>query len=366
VPGFDRAAPGIRYATTADGVSIAYWALGHGRPLISMPTVPHSHIGIEYEDATYYHWYSRLAGRTTLVRYDNRNSGLSDRGVTDMSLDAHVRDLEAVVERLGLRQFDLFAKSFVGPVALAYCHRHPERVEHLALWHSFARTADFLDSAYGRAIFGLLGDRDLFVNVTSRTASGWADGREAEHLAALFRESVTQDEMQAIMAEMHGWDVRDLLPEIRTPVLVMHRRQYPALDLAVSRKLVAAIPNAELVVLEGEAGTPWVGDTEAVVDALFAFVAPSGHARDTAGIGGLERRPRERPEGAYASTGGHFSAREIEVLRLIADGLSNYEIAEQISVSLSTVKTHINNVYNKLDVRSRTEAVARARSLNLL
>src|SRR4051794_21981559 len=78
VRGLGRAAPGIRYATAADGVCIAYWALGQGRPLVSVPSIPFSHIGMEYEDSTYYHWYSRLAGRTTLVRYDNRNSGLSD------------------------------------------------------------------------------------------------------------------------------------------------------------------------------------------------------------------------------------------------------------------------------------------------
>jgi LuxR family maltose regulon positive regulatory protein len=61
-----------------------------------------------------------------------------------------------------------------------------------------------------------------------------------------------------------------------------------------------------------------------------------------------------------------LSERELEVLQLIVDGLSNREIAEKLIIGEGTVKTHINNTYSKLDVKSRSQAIARARELKLL
>src|SRR3989304_2104993 len=100
--------PRIQYAKTEDGVSIAYYTLGEGLPLLCMPSLPTSHIQLEWQFPEYRRSFERLAQKRMLVRYDCRGSGLSERDVTDFSLDALVLDVEAVVDRLGLERLALF------------------------------------------------------------------------------------------------------------------------------------------------------------------------------------------------------------------------------------------------------------------
>src|SRR3712207_1565688 len=133
--------PRIRYAPTADGVSIAFWSLGEGVPLVYMAGGPWGHVEL-WDIPECRRWYERLAQKRMLVRYDVRGTGWSEREVSDHSLDALVADVEAVVDRLGLDRFDMFGAFDAGPVAIAYAARHPGRVSHLILWCSWARTSD--------------------------------------------------------------------------------------------------------------------------------------------------------------------------------------------------------------------------------
>src|SRR3990172_3683643 len=135
--------PRIQYAQTVDGVSIAFWTLGEGTPLVHLPPLPWSHIQLEWQDPGWRRWYELLARNRMLVRYDARGAGLSDRDVSGFSLDAYLLDVEAVVERLGLKTIGLFASMLSGPVGIAYVARHPERVSRLVLWCSWARASDY-------------------------------------------------------------------------------------------------------------------------------------------------------------------------------------------------------------------------------
>src|SRR4030042_402023 len=126
--------PRIQYAQTADGVSIAFWTLGEGPPLVVMPNVPWSHIQLEWQWPGDRMWLERLVEKRKLIRYDARGCGLSDREVADCSLDAHLLDLEAVVQRLGLDRFVLLGFLDSGPLAIMYAARRPESVSRLVLW----------------------------------------------------------------------------------------------------------------------------------------------------------------------------------------------------------------------------------------
>jgi pimeloyl-ACP methyl ester carboxylesterase len=117
--------PRIQYAQTEDGVSIAHFSLGEGMPLVIMPNIPFSHIQLEWQAAEYREWNEHIVQRRRLIRYDSRGQGLSDRDVTEYSLDAYLLDLEAVVGRLDLESFALFAPLHSGPVGIAYAARHP-------------------------------------------------------------------------------------------------------------------------------------------------------------------------------------------------------------------------------------------------
>ncbi|MCI0843321.1 MAG: alpha/beta hydrolase, partial [Chloroflexi bacterium] len=134
--------PQIKYAKTSDGVNIAFSTFGEGMPFVQMP-FPFSHLQLEWETPETRSWRQRLAKGRQIVTYDVRGTGLSDRDVTDFSLDAGVRELEAVVDRLSLERFVLFAPLFSGLVGVAYAVRHPERVSHFILWNAVARTTDF-------------------------------------------------------------------------------------------------------------------------------------------------------------------------------------------------------------------------------
>jgi pimeloyl-ACP methyl ester carboxylesterase len=149
--------PRIRYATSSDGVSIAFWTLGEGKPLVCMAGGPWCHVESWYVPECR-RWYERLAQKRMLVWYDLRGTGWSEREVSDYSLETLVADVEAVVDRLGLDEFAMLGAADAGPVAVAYAARHPERISRLVLWCSWARTSD-LRSPRMEAWFGLM-DQD--------------------------------------------------------------------------------------------------------------------------------------------------------------------------------------------------------------
>lgn len=120
----------IQYATTADGLRIAFWTLGEGQPLVYLAGGPWNHIEL-WDVPECRRWYERLARQRMLVRYDVRGTGLSERNVFDHSLDALVRDVEAVVGRLGLLRFGLLGAADGGQVAAAYAARHPDQISRL-------------------------------------------------------------------------------------------------------------------------------------------------------------------------------------------------------------------------------------------
>src|SRR3990172_8477264 len=156
--------PRIQYVKTSDGVSIAYSVLGEGRAFVHMAGWPFSHLEGEWRIPTYRLLHERLAERTRLVRYDSRGSGLSQRDVDDLSLDARLLDLEAVADRLALDTLDLVGYGSAGQVAVAYAVRHPDRVAHLVLYDSFARSSDVRQIPHLQGLIALANsDWDLFI-----------------------------------------------------------------------------------------------------------------------------------------------------------------------------------------------------------
>jgi pimeloyl-ACP methyl ester carboxylesterase len=117
--------PRIQYAKTTDGVNIAFWTLGEGQPLVQLPSLPWSHIQLEWQDPGRRRCYEGLAENRKLVRYDGRGSGLSDRNVADYSVDAHVLDLQAVLQRLDMQRFALLGSGNGGPIAIRVESRCP-------------------------------------------------------------------------------------------------------------------------------------------------------------------------------------------------------------------------------------------------
>ena len=269
--------PRIQYAQTKDGVSIAYSTFGEGMPFVQMP-FPFSHLQLNWEIPEFRSWDERLVKKWQLVRYDARGTGLSDRDVTDFSLDAGVRDLEAVVGRLRLERFDLFAPVLSGSAGIAYAAHHPERVSHLILWNSYARSVDLTGGPQAQALLQLANaDWEMFTETFAHVALGWSVGEEAHRMAAVIRESVTQEWVQAFMAAP-DIDVTELLPQVRSPTLVLQRRQIPIFSVDLARGLASRIPDARLALLEGTSPALYFGDTDAVFKAIDEFLSDGEEA----------------------------------------------------------------------------------------
>ncbi len=265
--------PRIQYAKTEDGVSIAFWTLGEGKPLLYMPP-PFTHIQLEWQFPEVRRWYENLAQRRKLIRFDTRGFGLSQREVPGISLDSLVLDLEAVVGRLQIERFALLGYMHSGPVAIAYAARRPERVSHLILWSAYAEPTEWTASPQLQASRGLI-DKDwaTYTETVAHIVMGWSQGEPARRYAELIRESTTPDQLQAGIRTTLELDVRALLPEVKTPTLVLHRQQVPFPAMSTASGLAAGIPDARLAVLEGESLAPYLGDSASVLRAIDEFLS---------------------------------------------------------------------------------------------
>ncbi|MGE3857848.1 MAG: LuxR C-terminal-related transcriptional regulator, partial [Dehalococcoidia bacterium] len=186
----------------------------------------------------------------------------------------------------------------------------------------------------------------MLLDMAARTWTAGA-GEETRDTALYFNACVAPVTAMRAFASARDYDVRALLPEVRARTLVLQRRDAPSQRLDVARGLAAAIPDAELQVLAGESASPFSGDIEGGVRAIEAFLGIEEHAA---------------PAAAAASTvapgGEALTAREAEVLALVARGRANKEIAAALGLSVHTVERHLTNLYPKIGCRSRTEAAA--------
>jgi pimeloyl-ACP methyl ester carboxylesterase/DNA-binding winged helix-turn-helix (wHTH) protein len=255
----DMPAQEIRFCTTGDGVRLAYATMGAGPPLVKAANWL-SHLDYDRETVVWRHWLVELARRYRLVRYDERGCGLSDWNVPEFSVDAWVRDLEAVVEAAGLERFALLGISQGGPVAVAYAVRNPGRVSHLVLLGSFAvgrkkraTTAEERELAEARIEMTRLAwgrpdpqYRQMFVSrfLPEGTQEEW---REFDELQ---RRSTSAENAWRFLQEFGDIDVTDLAPLVAVPTLIACSRREPENMFEQSRVLASLIPGSRLLPLD--------------------------------------------------------------------------------------------------------------------
>jgi pimeloyl-ACP methyl ester carboxylesterase/DNA-binding CsgD family transcriptional regulator len=343
----------IRFCTTSDGVRIAYAVVGSGPVLVKAPNWL-THLEYEWQGPVWRHWWEELARDYTLIRFDQRGAGLSDWNIPEASFESWVQDLEAVVEATAVDRFNLLGISQGGPVAIEYCVRHQGKVDKLVMYGAYARGS----LHRGRS-------RQEHEALVTLTREGWGRDNPA------YRQLFTSQFMPGASVEQMRWfnelqristtgvnaarvqeigsnlNVLDRLSLVTVPTLVLHADRDARVAFDEGRTLASLIPNAHLVTLES-------GNHLTLADepAWQTLIANVRHFLTTGKP--LPTVPNQT-EMSHAPAG-TLTTREIEVLRLIAAGRSNQEIALELVISFNTVTNHVKNILGKTGASNRTEA----------
>jgi pimeloyl-ACP methyl ester carboxylesterase/DNA-binding CsgD family transcriptional regulator len=343
----------VRFVQATDGIRLALAESGSGPVLVKAANWL-THLEYEWQSPVWKHWIQFFSEHCRFVRYDERGCGMSDLQLGTLSLEQWTQDLASIIN----------AAQPAGPVTLlgisqgaAACIRfaveHPERVARLILYGGYAhgpfkRGTPGPESTY-RAMIDLTRSAWGQDNPTFRQVftSRFIPGGTAEQLQ-WFNDlclKTTVGETAARLFEARGnIDIEDLLPLVQAPTLVLHAHRDEVVPISEGRLLASRISGAQFVELDSrnhvllEHEPAWARFREEVLAFLPVPQLPTNPTKFAA-----------------------LSSRERQVLALIARGLSNDEIAGQMHISEKTVRNHASNVFDKLGVWSRTQAMVLAR-----
>lgn len=254
----------VQFCTAPDGTRIAYSKVGEGPPIVKTANWL-GHLEFEWESPLLRHWLLELSRGRTLVRYDARGNGLSDRSPEKLSQDTFIEDLETVVDAAALGAFDLIGISQGCVPAIAYAVAHPERVRKLVLFGGFAAGWTHHESAeihaHWEAIITLTGagwgkDNPAFRQIFTSLFAPRASSEQADWFNELQRVSASPTQAQRLLRTMGSFDVRPLLDRLQPPTLIFHCRDDALVPFGAGRHLAANIPGAEFVALESDNHLP--------------------------------------------------------------------------------------------------------------
>ena len=350
------AAPQVRFCTTTDGVRIAFGVSGSGWPFVKTPNWL-NHLELDVDSPVWRAWIERVSRQHTLVRYDARGCGLSDRDLLRPSFATNLLDLQAVVDAARLDKFILFGASQGAAVAIEYAARHPERVSHLILYGAYLRGAMKRDDSPG--------SKDEALALLKLVELGW--GRENSAFRQVFatqfipdstpqqllafdeiqRKTVSPEGAAALLRTFYEVDVAEFAARVRCPTLVLHARQDARVPFDEGRRVAAGIPGAEFVSLDSRnhmllAHQPAWEQFFVEVERFVQLHPPVPKANGLPSLGDL-------------------TTAEADVLDLVASGVNNAEIAVRLGISPKTVRNHINHIFSKVGVKDRAQAIVLAR-----
>jgi pimeloyl-ACP methyl ester carboxylesterase/DNA-binding CsgD family transcriptional regulator len=342
----------VRYLKASDGTQLA-WAESGAGPLLIKAANWLTHLEYEWESPVWKHWIHFFSGHTRFVRYDERGCGMSDWRIGTLSVDQWTEDLEDIIAAAQPEApVTLLGISQGATACINYAVRHPERVARMILYggyvHGAFRRGTPESQAAHRAMIELARvawaeDNSTFRQVfTSRFIPGGSQ-QQLQWFNDLCLKTTAGDIAAKLFEARANVDIEALLPQVRTPTLVLHASKDEVIPLSEGRLLASGIAGAEFVeldsrnhvLLEGEPA--WLKFREAVL----SYIEP-------------------RSAGAQAVFAA-LSPRERELLVLIAKGLSNAHIAQRMLISEKTVRNHASNLFDKLGVWSRAQAIVFAR-----
>jgi pimeloyl-ACP methyl ester carboxylesterase/DNA-binding CsgD family transcriptional regulator len=347
--------PDTRYARSGP-VSVAYQVVGEGA--VDLVLVPGfvSHVEVMWEEPRFARFLTRLSSFARLVVFDKRGTGMSDPVANPPSIDERMEDIGAVMDAVGSDRAAIFGISEGGTLSLLFAEAHPERTRAVVLYGSWARRLAGPDYPYGPTSEQL---EEVINGMERAWATGeWWDGGQANAFdderhrawwARYLRMAASPAMAQNVIRMNMRLDIRDVLPKITVPTLILHREGDSWIDVGHARFLAQHIPDATYVELPGAEHRPWLGDVDAIADEIEVFLT------------GQKSRPRRRANIGADS----LSRREREVAVLASQGETAQAIADQLFMSKRTVESHLVSIYAKLGVGAKTELIRRAVELGI-
>lgn len=348
-----KASQRIRYVRTEDGIHLAWAEAGAGPALVKAANWL-THLEYEWESPVWRHWIRFFTEHFRFLRHDERGCGMTDWNVGDLSFERWVKDLEAVVAAANPQEpFALLGISQGAATCVAYAVKHPERVSKLILYGGYARGTFRRDDPDRECIYramidlvrlGWGRDNPAFRQVfTSRFIPGGTD-EQIGWFNDLCQKTTSPENAARLLESRTTIDVMALLGKVRTPTLVLHSRDDDIVPISEGHILAACIPDAQFIELDSknhvllEAEPAW----ERFCDEVLEFMELQGSTRGE--------------DSAFAL----LSPREREVLALISEGFGNAQIAEHLTISEKTVRNHVSNLFDKLGVWTRAQAIVLA------
>jgi pimeloyl-ACP methyl ester carboxylesterase/DNA-binding CsgD family transcriptional regulator len=356
-PWTDRARPAreIRFCSALGGARIAYASAGAGRALL-VPPAWISHLELLWQDPAYRGFFTPLTGARSVVHYDPPGGGLSGPAPgpaagpaaapqpPGRSLEADVATLAAVADHLEFERVDLLGISLAAPVSVAFAARFPDRVGRLVLYGGYANGARIASPPVRAAMLDMIRAHwglgsELLADVFLPDGSAEAKA----HFARLQREAASAKGAVDLLAQCYEFDVSRLLPQVTAPTLVVHRRDDRAIPYRAGLQLASEIPGAQLVSLPGRSHFPFVGDAAAVVRAILEF---------------LDDTPAVPPPRRSEPLAVQLTARQLQVAALVAEGLTNKQIAQRLGIEERSAEGHLERIRQRLGVTSRAQIAA--------
>jgi DNA-binding CsgD family transcriptional regulator/pimeloyl-ACP methyl ester carboxylesterase len=331
-------APLVQYVKTSDGYDIAYAVSGSGDPFVFLPGA-FEHVQLSWQFPALRPWLEALGTRFQLIQLDERGAGMSSRGLSeDHCMADYLLDIEAVVDRLGPQQFVLFGATTRATSAVEFALKHPGRVSALVLGPMYIS-----EDTFKRSFFSALPaeDWELFLNSLASTYSYLS---EPSVTVRLMKQAFDQADFVIRMKAASSGVGERALASLRTPTLVLHPRDFMIISPQDAMR-VARLARATLVLIDGSFA---LGDAEQGVRAIEQFLASRKHG----------------PEAVLPPA--ELSARELDVLRLIALGKSNPEIAKQLFITRNTVQNHVSSILVKTNLQNRAQAAVYAKEHGLV
>ncbi|MEW2354320.1 alpha/beta fold hydrolase [Spirillospora sp. NPDC029432] len=325
----------VHFCAAEGGVRVAYATVGHG-PLLVIPPAWISHLELLWQDPAVRALLVPLAARRTLVLYDRPGCGLSDPWPGRQTVDTGARVLRTVVDHLRQDRFELLGVSTAAVASLAFAARHPERVERLIVYGGYADGRQVASARVRAALLELVRAHwGLGSDVLADIFMADADTEVRARFVDLQRGVATAESACELLDQCYEACAEDLLDQVVSPTLVLHRRGDRAIPHRLGRDLAARIPGARLVTLAGRSHLPWAGDSAQVVRAILEFLGEAAAPADDV-----------------------LTPRQLQVASLVADGLSNRQIARSLGIEERSAEGHVERIRLRLDVRSRAQIAA--------